>query len=106
MMSPLGELAAGRPRIAEHHRRIRHRGRADDEEVDVAAAFQDGGAGRGAQLVFGDARLGARRHRVHGVLAQLAGHAHAVELFVAVHRQELVHEAPGEHQLGVRAAAA
>ena len=101
MMSPFLQHAAGRARIAEDQRRIVHRGRADDEEVDVAAAFQDGGAGCGAQLVFLHARLGARHHRLHGVLAQHAGLAHAVELLGAVDRQQLVQEALGEDQLDV-----
>ena len=95
------QLAARRARIAEHHRGIGHRGGADDQEVDVAAALHDGGAGGGAQLIFGDAGLGARDQRLHGVLAQLAGRADAVELLGAVDRQELVDAAAGEDQLGL-----
>src|SRR5215208_608862 len=80
----LFEHAARRARIAEHQRRIFHRRRANDEEVDVAAALQDGGAGGRTQLVFLHAWFRARDHRMHGVLAELAGLAHAVELLLAV----------------------
>ena len=41
-------------------------------------------------------------HRLHGVLAQHAGLAHAVELLGAVDRQQFVHPAVREHELGVR----
>src|SRR5437660_814404 len=61
--------ASRRARIAEHQRGLLHRGRADDEEIDVTAALEDCGAGRRAQLIFGDAGPRARHHRVHGVLA-------------------------------------
>ena len=43
----------------------------------------------------------ARDHRVHGVLAQHAGLAHAVELLGAVDRQQLVQKALGEDELRV-----
>ena len=43
----------------------------------------------------------ARHHRFHGALAQHAGLAHAVELFGAVDREQLVQKALREDQLGV-----
>ena len=58
------------------------------------------------QLIFLHAGLGARDHRLHGALAQHAGLAHAVEFFRAVDDEEVVQEAFGEHQLGVRQAGA
>src|SRR5262249_41415508 len=94
--------AARRARIAEHHGGIGHRGGADDEEVDIAAALHDGGAGGGAQLILGDAGLRLGDERLHRVRAQLAGLADAVELLGAVHRQELVDPAAGEDELGLR----
>ena len=102
MMSPFLQHARCDGRgLPNTMRRIGHRRRADDEEVDVAAAVEDGGAGRGAQLVFRHAGLGARDHRLHGALAQHAGLAHAVELLLAVHHHQLVQEALGEDELGV-----
>ena len=83
-------------------RRVGHRRGPDDEEVDVAAAVEDGGAGGGAQLVFRHAGLGARDHRFHRALAQHAGLAHAAKLFLAVDHDQLVQEALGEDDLGVR----
>ena len=53
------------------------------------------------QLVFLHAGLGARDHRLHRVLAQHAGLAHAVELFLGVDHHEVVQEVLGEHELGV-----
>ena len=97
----LAELALGGPRIAEEHRRIRHRGRADDQKVDIAAALQHGGAGGAAQIGLGRARPGGRHHRRHGALAQHAGLAHAIELLGALDDDQLVDEAAGEHDLGL-----
>ena len=101
-MSPACSLRLRRARIAEEHRRVRHRGRADDEKVDVAAAAQDGGARRRAQVGLGRARLRSRDHCLHRVLAQHAGAAHAVELGRALDDDEVVDEAAREHDLGVR----
>ena len=53
-------------------------------------------------LVFLHAGLGARDHRLHRVLAELAGLAHAVELLLGVDHDEVVQEVLGEHELGVR----
>ena len=100
-MSPFCSTRAGRPRIAEDQRRVRHRRRADDQKIDIAAAFENGRARGGAQLVFLHARLRAGDHRLHGVLAQHARLAHAIELLGAVDRQQLVQKALGEDQLGV-----
>ena len=83
-------------------RRVGHRRGADDEEVDVAAAVEDGGAGGGAELVFRHAGLGARDHRFHRALAQHAGLAHAAKLLLAVDHDQLVQEALGEDELSVR----
>src|SRR5205807_8298118 len=73
----------------------------DDEKIDVAAAVENGGAGRRAQLVFRDAGLGAGDHRLHGALAQHAGLAHAAQLFLAVDHDELVQKASGKNELRV-----
>ena len=88
-------------RIAEDLRGVCHRGGADDEKIDVAAAFQDRGAGCGPQLILRHAGSRALNHRIHGVLAQLPGLADAVEFFIAVHREQLVHPAFGEDELGI-----
>jgi hypothetical protein len=101
MMSPFCSTRPDGARVAENHRRVRHRGRADDEKVDVAAALEDGGAGRRAQLVLLHPGTRPRHHRVHRVAAQPARRAHAIELLRAVDRQQLVQEALGEHQLGL-----
>src|SRR5262249_48799882 len=69
--------------------------------VDVAAAVENGGAGRRAQLVFRHAGLGARDHRLHGALAQQTGPAHAAQLLLAVHHNQLMQKAPGENELRV-----
>ena len=45
--------------------------------------------------------FGARDHRLHGALAQHAGLAHGAQLLLAVHDHQLVHEALGEHELGI-----
>ena len=101
IMSPFFSTRAGRARIAEDQRRIVHRRRADDQEVDIAAAVHDGGGRRGLQLIFLHAGLGARDHRLHRALAQHAGLAHAVEFLGAVDDDEVVQEVLGEHQFGV-----
>src|SRR6185437_2443578 len=102
----LPQDAAGRAWVAEDQSRVRHRRRADDEEVNVAAPIHDGGARRGAQFVFFRTRLGARDHRFHRALAQNARLAHAVELFRAMDDDEVVQEAFGENEFGVRQARA
>ena len=51
-----GENAAGRAGIAEDQRGIFHRRRANDPEVDIASALEDGARGRRFELIFGDAR--------------------------------------------------
>ena len=85
-------------------RRVGHRRGADDEEVDVAVALQHRRAGGGPELVFRDAGPGAVGDRLHGVGAELARVADAVELLGAMHRQKLVHDPLGEDDLGLRQA--
>ena len=106
MMSPFRKNAAGGARVTKHLCGVRHRGRANDEKIDISTAFQDRRAGRGAQLILGHARPRAFDHRIHGVFAELAGASDAVEFFGAVHREQLVHPALREHELGARQALA
>src|SRR5262249_57775721 len=46
------ELAMGWARIAEHHRRISHWCRSDDEKIDIAAALENGGGRRRGPRAF------------------------------------------------------
>src|SRR5262252_4785904 len=102
----VAKLALGRAWIAEEHGRIRHRGRTDNQEIDVAAAPQDGGAGGAAEIGFGRAGLCRRHHRLHGVLAQQPGAPHTVKLGLALDNDKLVNEAARKNDLGVRQAGA
>src|SRR5262245_59495142 len=88
----LFEHAAGRTRVTEDHRRIFHRRRADDCEIDVAATFEDGTGCGGFELVFGDARTTPVRQRSQRILAELARLTDALKLLVAFFVNQLMHE--------------
>ena len=101
MMSPFLQDAGGGARIAEHHRRVRHRRRPDDQKIDIAAAFEDGGARRRAQFVFFHAGLAratmafmASSHSLPALRTQSSSSALWID-------EQLVQEAFGEDQLRV-----
>jgi hypothetical protein len=98
----VGEPAGARPRVAEDHRRVGHRRRADDQEVDLAAAVEDRVRRGRRELVLGHAGRGPLDERLHGRLAEPPGGAHAVELLLAVDDEQLVHDPVGQDELGVR----
>src|SRR5213594_1946254 len=49
---PVFKYAAGGTGIAEDHRRILHRGRADNREVNVASSLEDRAGHGGFELIF------------------------------------------------------
>src|SRR5580765_5311019 len=78
-------------RIAEDQCRIFHRRRADDREVDIAAAFEDRARRCGFELVFGYAGPATVCKRSQRVLTELARLTDALELFVTFLVDQLMH---------------
>ena len=88
--------------VAEDHPGPVHRGRADDQEVDLAAAFEDRARRGGLERVLRHARLGRLDHRQERRGAEVAGPPHPLQLGGALGDQKLVKEVSHELERGLR----
>jgi len=86
---------------AEDQRGISHRRRADDREVDVAAAFENCAGCGGFELIFGHVRFAARRECPHRGFTEFSRLANTLQLFAALFVDQLVYEARLEAKIGI-----